>query len=740
LLKAAPLQVFTGAVCFSIRFHSVIHRNDKELHHMMKWFRAHTKQIMVVVVLLAMFSFVGGSALVNFLQPDPAKEPYGEAFGREFTQGAVGEAQRDVHAMETVFGFSAPEEYKRRYGSVWQFGRKDLSFVHWYLLALEAERAGIEVSDQEIDDQLKNFPADFMEQLRTRFRIIPAELRRAIRRQLSIEKNGRRVSSAAVPSEAEIRHYVKDTEDKAKVRLIALDAEKFIDEKEPVSTEEVAAQFERYKDQDPGKSEDGYGYRYSPRVKLQYIVAQIPVIAPRMEISQEAIRSTWKANKAKYKKVIYVDPPTSAPASAPTTGPTTQPEKPKPVPQTVEKSFSEAQADVERELRQKAAQQAADQALRKIQAQLQRPWLDEKTDPKTGFKPIPEAAKDPAAMKAASERFSGEFKIPMEYGETPLVTKDELAKLKMISGATLEGGKGVESVRIEEYAFHVPPFFVPSEATDATPSLQLFQVPDVPLTVSSFQFAGGAFEATVQKLVLFRVVESHESSAPASLDEVRAVVERDVRLMKAFKRAEPSANELFAAGRRLGLEPAFGLFTELREKRGAAVTTPPPFARLAKQNDPRLREKILSDEPTLEPPNVPGVGVSKPFVDACFEMTSDDWRPPQMETPKSERIDAATTRPALMPTPKVRIVGLPAQKKWLVVELIGTEPVDEGQYESKHRQTAYYGLMSERNLALRDDWYKPEHIEKRCGYRRIVPDGEIAPVEGVSRPPPTPYF
>lgn len=718
---------------------------------MMKWFRAHTKQIMVVVVLLAMFSFVGGSALVTFLQPDPAKAAYGEAFGSEFTQGTIGEAQRDVHAMEMVFGFGMPEEYRRRFGSVWQFGRKDLSFVHWYLLAMEAEKAGIEVSDQEIDEQFQNFPPDFQERLRTQYRIIPAELRRAVRRQLSIDKNGRRVSSAAVPSEAQIRHYVKDTEEKVKVRFVALDAEKFIDEKEPVGAEELAAQFEKYKDLDPAKSEDGFGYRYPPRVKLQYIVAQIPLIAPGVEISQEAIRSTWKANKAKYKKVIYVDPPTSAPAtsapatSAPTTGPTSQPEKPKPVPQTVEKSFSEAQADVERELRQKAAQQAADQALRKIQTHLQRPWLDEKTDPKTGYKPIPAAAKDAEAMKSAYERYSAEFKIPLEYGETPLVTKDELAKIKVISGAILEGGKGAaaaggESLRIDEFAFRVPPLFEHSEATETLPSLQLFQVPDLPLTVSTYQFAGGAFESAVQKVVLFRVIEARESAAPASLDEVRAAVERDVRLIKAFTRVEPTAKELFAAGRRLGLEPAFGLFTDLREKRGAGVSTPPPFAQLAKQTDPRLRDKILSDEPTLEPPNVPGVGVSREFVEACFEMTADNWQPPPMETPKSERLDAATTRPAVMPTPKVRLVALPAQKKWLVVELIGTEPVDEGQYQTKHRQTAYYGLMSERNLVLRDEWYKPEHIEKRCGFRRIAPEGEVAPVEGVSRPPPTPYF
>ena len=34
---------------------------------MMKWFRAHTKQIMVGLVLLAMISFVGGQALYSIM-------------------------------------------------------------------------------------------------------------------------------------------------------------------------------------------------------------------------------------------------------------------------------------------------------------------------------------------------------------------------------------------------------------------------------------------------------------------------------------------------------------------------------------------------------------------------------------------------------------------------------------------------------------------------------------------------
>ena len=75
--------------------------------------------------------------------------------------------------------------------------------------------------------------------------------------------------------------------------------------------------------------------------------------------------------------------------------------------------------------------------------------------------------------------------------------------------------------------------------------------------------------------------------------------------------------------------------------------------------------------------------------------------------------------------------------------MAGREPVDQGQYETRHRQTAFYELLNERNVVLREEWYKPEHIEKRCEFRRITREGERTPIEGVGpsgRPPPEPDF
>src|SRR5437868_1547214 len=113
---------------------------------MMKWLRLYSKQIMVVVVLLAMFSFVGGSALVSFLQPNAEKEVYARAFGHDLNGKARNEAQTATNVLERLF-------VDWRYGQAGATGEK-FTLDHWLLLAEEAQRAGIVVADKEVDDAL----------------------------------------------------------------------------------------------------------------------------------------------------------------------------------------------------------------------------------------------------------------------------------------------------------------------------------------------------------------------------------------------------------------------------------------------------------------------------------------------------------------------------------------------------------------------------------------------------------
>jgi hypothetical protein len=704
---------------------------------MMKWLRTHSKQIMVIVVLLAMFSFVGGSALVQILSPSMDKDPIARAFGKEITFRDLGPSRRDTEILDLVIGPGA-----------WKYDQPDrrLTVEHWHLLAEEAERAGIVVSDKEIDDQLANMAeqprfAEYLDMLRTRYRITPPEIRRAFRRHMAIMKHAEFLGGSAVPSEPQVRHYVRDTSDKVSVEFVALDAATFADGSQPIPEEQLLAQFEKHKDADPATSETGFGYRHPRRVRAQFVLARVDKIQAQVKVSFEEVKNYWKANKAKYTKTVYETPPA---ASQPAASQAASQPAPAPVPKQVEKTLVEARMDVENELRNRAALRLAEQAASRVIEALQKPWQGIKVDAETGFKPIPEPARDIDLLRRIYEETARELAIPLEYHETGLLSEEELGRRSELQGAAL-AGEGPDGLAFAEYAFRVPPFYKPDERSETALCLQLFQGPDAPLTATKFQLRGMGqfrFEMPKDRFIVFRVVEVEEAKPAASLEEVRAAVLRDVRRLKGLAAAEPVAREILAVARRLGLKAGYELFTDLHTKTGVnAVNTPMPFTRFSRLPQEKLRDAMIAGGSTLGPTEVPGIGASQEFIDACFEMIEPGWTPPPVEEPAgSPRLQLATTRPAMEPPPQLRIVALPKLGKVCVVQRIGVARTDQQEFEKGLRDQAYSTLMGERGAFLLARWFNPENVEARCGFERITTAGQI-PYEGLAEDiPPPPQF
>lgn len=691
---------------------------------MMKWLRAHTKQIMVVVVLLAMFSFVGGSALYSFLRTDPADEVVMEAFGRKVVQGELNAAKNETQVLERLL-----VRWK-------QDPARKMDLRHWFLLAEEARRNGVVVPDSEVNDlidQVDKFRQQqkigSLDQLRLREKIPLSMIHRAVGHNLAIQKNAYPVLQVAAPSEPQVRHYVHDTQDKVKVEFVALDAKAFVDPNEVIPEEELQAYFDKYKDVDPATDELGRGYRFPRRVKVQYVVASAAKIQPEVDVSLDEIKTFWKANKSRYQKTVYVDPP--APASAPVT---TQPaEKPKPIPQQQVKAFSEARPDVERELRKRKALKVARQAIIKLADEMIHPWIDAPPSDQQGYKAIPPGVAEPIFMNNASDQIAQRFRITLENGMTGLLSKKQLSEHYRLKGATTPG-EGDKPLTLADYAFRVPLFFKVGRSQDTALRLQLFQTPTLPLTVAGpsqgYTISGGRLvpkPGEPESFVLFRVVEAKEAQAPTSLDEIRAQVEQDIRLDRAFDRMATLSGEFYAVARRLGIDAAMKRFDDIRQaSRMLSASKPPPFARSVRLTGEALNDALLAGQPVLMTTNVPGVGASQEFVDACFSMTKKDWVSPPVDVPDTERTRAATTQPATDPAPKVQLLPIRKLRKWFVVQLDESLPTNSDQYETQFRRSAYTALAQDRAAVVSRQWYSPEMIEQRCGYVDVralnVPD------------------
>lgn len=657
---------------------------------MMKWFRKHTKQIMVGVVLFAMFSFVGGPAIQSIFGPNQGSTEVGTAFGEEFTIDDVRAVSTDIDILESFLG--------RGWYAV--LINPKMRREHWYMLTREAADSGIAVSDEQIEANLakSGITPELLAQFDDKRRLSYPVVKSAFGRYFAVQRLAQRVMSAAAPSEAEIRHYVRDTQEKVRVSLVALDAENFVDPDEELSEAEILAHFEAHKNLDPAESESGFGYRFPRRVAVQHFGASIEDIESLVTCSLDEAKAHWRKNRANYTKTEIVTT-TTLPATEPS-----QKER-----RQVELKFSEARMQIERDVRRQKAESLLDKAMREACTELLKPWQDQSVDVVTGYKmEIPKPVQAPDFMRKVCDRISASLGVPLTFKETGLLSQDELAKDQTIGKAFMQVS-ATERIGFPEYAFRIPRFFKKERGSETTLSLQLFQTPDLPLIQTTFKQIGGRFQQVPVGAYLFRVVDARQAEPAESIDEVREKVIRDLRRIRAFQRMETDAKALYAASRHLGLKDALDLMGDLRVKSTVErVFGPTPIARRA--------------EKTLNVPFVPVVGAaSQEFVDACFEMAADGWTPEPMDLPDTPDVARATTRPAMDPAPLLRLVPLPKLQRWIVVEFNGLDPVREDQYESKYRGEAFAFFTSQgsrRMTEVRTSWFEPENIEKRCGFVR----------------------
>lgn len=688
---------------------------------MMEWFRAHTKQIMVVVVLMAMLAFIGGDALTTLFAAGEANEKYGKVFGETVRTRDLMAVQQDMTILERL-GFSLSFS-----------GEKEVASQHYYMLLAEARAAGLSVAQAEIDetlDQILKSRGLTIDVLRVRDRnLTPTNVYEAVGHYIMINKNAERVIRASMPSDAEVRHYAVDTEDRAKVKTVVLDAAKFVDHAEVIPEAEIQAHFDKYKDEFKADSTDGYGYKFPARVKVQCIVADFSRIAAQTTVTIEEASAHWRRNKSAYmitEKVPVTPPATTNPADS-------QPAMPEPSETSISREmiFSEAKPQVEAEIKKKRAAQLADQAMRRASNDLLKPWETMITDQKTGFKPIAPGVTDAGYMEAVRNKAAAEAGISLDYMEIGLISRPDLAAHPAVGKATVPGSD-MQRLTLAEYAFRVPILYKSTEDNDTSPRLQLYQVPDAPLPIersggrtlrqdpSTGQYEIVDIPGERTGLVLFRVVEAMDAAPPATLAEVHSQVVNDLREKRAYERMESAAQQLFAAARKVGLTDALALDDALKTKLGiTAVSTPSPFAR-----------KVGGD---LAPAPVEGVGAAEEFLTTVFSMSSADWTSPEPATPQTES-PALTTRPAATPAPKVALVNLPKSRKRVMVEFLEMAPLTEDRYTSQVRSSSFQQLFQRRAREVGRNWFDPKNIEKRCNFEMLATD-RVRTSEGLQDAP-----
>lgn len=643
---------------------------------MMKFFRKNTKTLLAVFMSLLLIVWLGGTALQNMFEGGRGygNEVIARAFGHEVrqqdlarvaSQGEVGRSLvRSWNMPWATLVARMSGDNQQLFNTIMMDGRREpLSLEEWYLLDAEADRKDVHVSAEAVNQLKANIPPEYLMQIRDSRRLSMDQIDAAIRAYLRIEQAVVQAAESITVSEADIQDFVRDTAERVKVRMVTVDANKLIDSDYQPSQEEIAAQFEKYKDE-PAGGPGQYGYQLPPATQIEYIQIKIDELAKAQTVTDDEAYEYWVNHKSEFRR-----------PQPPTTQPTTRPEEPKPY-----DTFTEAKPDVINKLAEQKASSVAGRLSDELIRQLSRSWADQPTTRPGGYREPPADATTADVYPKVIAGLQGKYGDAVQYGQTPLASVNDLMSTPI--GRAWAFGDSASRVMFREAALMVA-------------GLDQGERPDGPaarLYRNVYETAGEPLEDSQGNLYVFRNVAVRPPQAPESVEEVRDKVVQDLRREKATEQARQIAEQLAEQARASGLEAAFEADAALKEKLGEkALQTPDPFARKFVYPAGGIPQMIEGF--------VPGVGRDPELIELAFGMAD---------------------RTATQPTP-VAVHKQENRQRYIVVEFDKFVPVTREEYNDMRMQARSFLLMTKR-LEFVLDWFRHEEIVARTGYEEIVPE------------------
>ena len=659
---------------------------------MMKFFRKYTKQLLAVFMALLLVVWLGGSALQHIFDrsQEHLKTPRAKVFGKTVLIGDMQGVFRETEVLKSLgiewewmwamsvakLGARNMQELQQLVGMVRQ---TPLTLEEWYMLDAAARHSGIQVSDEELDrfKASHRLTGEALAAVRDRRGYSLDTLDQAIRAYIRVSEMLESAVGAIKPSEADIQDVIRDSQEKASVSVVTLDASKFVDKNWQPTPEELQKQFDEGKDKDPSSSrmsEQVFGYRQPEKVQVEYIRVDAEALAKRQKISDETAFEYWENHKAEFIK------PTSQPVGIP---PASQPE-----PKQYD-TFTEAKPKVIEQLARRAAQSEAQRLANEIISTLTKPWAGAPTTQPDNYATPPAGQESDKVYPNLVESLEPRYPGVLKYARTALQSQRELES-NMEIGYAMFRGSG-QMVRLPQAAFMVPGLEAKKGANPDHTRLfrNVYQTCAEPFT----DWSGN-------NVVVFRTVATKGKETAQSIDSVRENLITDLRTIRAGKEAERLAKELADKAGTVGLKAAFEGDANLVAKIGKeAYKDRVTFAR---------NGRVLEFRGDAD------------LVKKCFAVATAP-------------APAATTS---QPAPRIISQQLKGQPNWVVVEWHKLLPVTTQEYDDD-RPMAIMRVIGTRQLAFLKHWFDPAQIRERVGWQDLQ-GGKDVPMGPIEAPPIAP--
>ena len=334
---------------------------------MMKFFRKHMNEMLVVFMAALLVIWLGGDALQYFLQYERGLDNQERAviFGERITLAEMNPSFQDINIL-TRLGLNWQMVWIGPLVSVvgsdmmtlqqyaGQLGLDRLDEYDWYMLDMEARRSGRVVSRQALD----RFKAETriggqqLTAVRDQFSVSLERIDQAIQSYVRILDMVDTASRGVKPSEADIREFVRQSQEKVRINAVVLSGAKFLDTSYEPTEQELIEQFESGKDKDPSPwTIAEFGYRQPEKVATEYIRVSAEALLRQQETPRDDdLYEYWQARRDEFLKPV--GPPATSPEGTPP-----EQEKPKPY-----ETFSEAKSKVIERLQEERAKAEEERA------------------------------------------------------------------------------------------------------------------------------------------------------------------------------------------------------------------------------------------------------------------------------------------------------------------------------------------------------------------------------------------
>lgn len=281
------------------------------------FFRKRQKMVIIIMVLLMVSFLVGVQGMNMLFRKKPGEQVMGTVGEDEILYETRDRADSDIRLLRRYLRLDARQQTGRIRPTEAEFTRLmigQLPNVALTLLYYEADKAGMEVSEQEANEYMAQLltPAQLhslRKELRTDERLSYRDLIAALRRWLRVYKLFSETVIDAPPSEAEIRQVFRELHERVDLRVARVSVEGLFKDVPKPTPAQILRQLADYGALPPRsvseKNPFGFGYRLPDRVQITYLLIREEVIRRTMRPSAKAIDDYYLAHEATLTKEVW---------------------------------------------------------------------------------------------------------------------------------------------------------------------------------------------------------------------------------------------------------------------------------------------------------------------------------------------------------------------------------------------------------------------------------------------------